>query len=141
MRLLIASFVSIIFTTGCASPITKTVRQQDMDAWVGQPVIALQKHPFFVTLQLVKTRVEDGTEIWNFINGRDVSSCFGSGSGFASGYASSATYSSFMNCASGRIVCNNVFYIKDGEIERYTPVGRCYTDETVQPDWKGPVGT
>jgi len=134
-----AILISIAVLQGCA--VTKTVRKQDMDAWDGQPVMTLQKHPFFVTVPVVKTRIEDGTEIWNFVNGRDVSSCFGQGAGFASGYTSSARYSSFMSCTSGRIVCNNVFYIKNDRVEKYTPVGRCYTDETVRPDWKGPTGS
>ena len=31
-------------------------------------------------------------------------------------------------------MCNNIFYIKEGVIIEYAPTGRCYTDETVQPE-------
>ena len=38
------------------------MRQADLDAWVGQPVAALETHPFFVTVPVVKTVSSDGTE-------------------------------------------------------------------------------
>lgn len=44
--------------SGCA-----TVRQVDLDAWVGQPVSALETHPIFITVPVVKTTASDGTEI------------------------------------------------------------------------------
>jgi hypothetical protein len=31
------------------------------------------------------------------------------------------------------VVCNNIFYIKDGKVVEYAPTGNCYTDETVRP--------
>ena len=39
----------------------------------------------------------------------------------------------FTTCSSNRIVCNNIFYIRDGIVLEYAPTGRCYTDETVRP--------
>ena len=39
----------------------------------------------------------------------------------------------FSNCTSGWVGCNNIFYIKDGKVIEYAPTGRCYTNETVQP--------
>jgi hypothetical protein len=36
--------------------------------------------------------------------------------------------------------CNNLFYIKDGRVLRYTPVGsggaRCFTDERMRPGFQ-----
>jgi hypothetical protein len=29
--------------------------------------------------------------------------------------------------------CNNIFYIRDGRVVKYNPVGNCYTDESLQP--------
>jgi hypothetical protein len=121
--------------SGCA-----TVRQVDLDSWVGQPVAALETHPVFLTIPVVKTQTSDGTEIWNYVNGRNIGSCTGGGSVYA-GRVDFATYNKFSSCVSGFAACNNIFYIRDGRIVRYTPVGsggmRCYTDETVQPQFMG----
>ena len=42
------------------------VRQQDLDAWVGAPVEALDTHSFFITVPMVRTRTDSGIEIRNF---------------------------------------------------------------------------
>lgn len=111
---------------GCA-----TVRQQDLDAWVGMPVEALDTHSFFITVPMYRTVTDSGVEIRNYANGRDVASCFGNAGASRSGNFVNAN--AFTTCSSGRIVCNNIFYIKDGKVIEYAPTGRCYTDETVQP--------
>jgi hypothetical protein len=37
--------------------------------------------------------------------------------------------------------CNNMFYVKDAIVIRYTPVGsgggRCFTDERLRPGFRG----
>ena len=101
--------------TACAH-----VRQKDLDAWVGVPVEALDTHSFFITVTMYRTITESGIEIRNYSNGRDIAQCFGSGK-------------AFFTCSSGRIVCNNIFYIKNGTVIEYAPTGRCYTNEMVQP--------
>lgn len=129
MKLLRVYFLGLAIASlaGCA-----TVRQQDLDAWVGMPVEALETHSFFITVPVYKTRTDGGIEIWNYANGADVSSCFGNSYGFSSGrYVNANT---FATCSSERIVCNNIFYIKDKRILEYKPTGRCYTNETVQPE-------
>jgi hypothetical protein len=127
------SLIMICILVGCAS-----VRQQDLRAWEGQPVLALEKHPVFLTMPVIKTRASDGTEIWNFVNGRNVSACSSSGTVFGQ-VVDSATYSQFSNCMQRVQACNNIFYIKNGVVERYTPIGsggaRCFTDETAQPNF------
>jgi hypothetical protein len=40
----------------------------------------------------------------------------------------------FQNCVSGEVGCDNIFYIKDGKVLEYVPVGNCYTEEFVQPE-------
>lgn len=117
-----------------------TVRQEDMDSWKGAPVAALETQPVLATMRLVRTRASDGTEIWNFVNGRNYGSCSGGGTIFA-GYVDMATYSSFSSCMSGFLACNNIFYVKNGRVQSYNPVGsggaRCYTDERIQPGFRG----
>lgn len=125
-------FLIAIFVTGCA-----TVRQEDLDSWVGQPVSALEVHPVFLTVPVVKTRTSDGTQIWNYVNGRNISQCSNGGAIYGQ-FVSFAAYNSFSSCVSNFAACNNIFYIKDNTIVRYTPVGtggiRCYTTKELQPN-------
>ena len=76
--------------TACPS-----VRQADLDARAGQPVSALEKHPVFLTMPVVRTVTSDGTEIRNYINGRNVARCSGGGNVFASS-VDFATYSTLL---------------------------------------------
>jgi hypothetical protein len=96
------------------------------------PIEALETHSFFVTVPLYKTKTESGIEVWNYANGADVATCFGNAS--AVGGSRYVNINSFSTCSSNRVVCNNLFYIKNKKIEEYKPSGRCYTDETVQPE-------
>ena len=60
---------SFYVTRGDIDDLRSSVRQADLDAWVGQPVVALEVHPIFLTVPVVKTQASDGTEIWNYVNG------------------------------------------------------------------------
>lgn len=117
-----------------------TVHQEDLQSWTGRPVDELDKHPIFLTMQMVRTRSADGTEIRNYINGRNVASCSGGGTVFA-GYVDMATYSRFSSCVQSFAACNNIFYIKGGVVTQYSPIGtggtRCYTDERTRPGFAG----
>lgn len=119
-----------------------TVREEDTASWVGQPVAKLEKHPVFLTMQLVRTKASDGTEIFNYVNARNIGACSRSGAIFAT-TVDMATYSGFTSCMSNVAACNNIFYVKNGTVERYTPVGsgggRCYTDQRARPDFSGPT--
>ncbi len=127
---LMLSLVSLVALTGCS------VRQKDLDAWVGQPVEALDTQPFFLTLPMVKTFTQSGVEIRNYINGRNIGRCFGSGYIYGATY-NSANYNTFSNCVSGFGACNNIFYIKNEKVIEYAPTGsggmRCFTDDRVLP--------
>jgi len=52
-----------------------------------------------------------------------------------------ATYNSFSNCMQKFAACNNIFYIKNGVVERYSAIGtggaKCYTNETMRPGFSG----
>ncbi|MDP2093653.1 MAG: hypothetical protein Q8K50_07160 [Hydrogenophaga sp.] len=127
----------LIALAGCA-----TVRQADLDAWVGQPIVALETHPVFLTIPVVKTVASDGTEIWNFVNGVNLGQCSGGGNVYGK-QLSYASYNQFASCVQRFAACNNIFYIRDGKVQRYTPVGsggmRCYTTEQIQPQFRGPT--
>ncbi len=126
---------AIILVSGCA------VRQQDLDAWEGVPVEALDTHSLFLTLPVNRTITDSGIEIRNYMNRRNVGHCSGTGSGGGTGqfngnqYMTSSNFNSFQNCVSQTIGCDNIFYIKDNRVIEYKPVGkRCFTDERVQPE-------
>lgn len=131
----VAVLALCIMIGGCAG-----VRQEDTQSWVGASVATLDLHPIFLTLPVVKTKAADGTEIRNYINGRNIGSC--SRGGMVIGHTVDlASYHSFTNCMQSFAACNNIFYIRGGRIVRYTPVGtggaRCYTDETTRPSFIG----
>lgn len=131
LKKLILATLTTILISSCA-----TVKQADLDSWVGQPVAALETHPIFLTVPVVKTTASDGTEIWNYVNGANLGQCSGGGSVY-SGTVDLATYNQFSRCVSRFAACNNIFFIKDGLVQRYTPVGtggaRCYTNEQLRP--------
>lgn len=132
-----SAMISALLLAGCAS-----VQQADLDTWEGAPVAALETHPIFLTMPVVRTLASDGTEMRNYVNGRSVASCSGGGSVFAHS-VSMATYDRFATCMQAFAACNNIFYIKGGIIQRYTPIGtggaRCHTDESARPGFRGPA--
>jgi hypothetical protein len=129
--------IASLLVAGCM-----TVRQEDLVAWEGAPVSALDAQPVFLTMRVVKTMTADGTEIRNYVNGRDVGSCSGGGSVYG-GFVSLATYQQYSSCVSTFAACNNIFYIKNGRVIRYTPIGtggaRCYTNDATRPGFSGPA--
>lgn len=131
------AIILLALLAGCA-----TVRQSDLDAWVGQPVAALETHPVFLTIPVVKTVASDGTEIWNYVNGANLNSCSAGGSIYGK-QVSYASYGQFTSCVQRFAACNNIFYIRDGKVLRYTPVGTggasCYTSDEARPQFRGPT--
>ncbi len=130
-----------IFITLCLSACASTgVRQIDLDSWIGQPVVALETHPVFLTMTAVKTVASDGTQIWNYVNGANLGGCTGGGSVYRN-TIDYASYSKFSQCMQRFAACNNIFYIKNGVVQRYAPIGtggaRCYTNESAQPHFRG----
>ena len=79
-----------------------------------------------------RTLGPNGVEIRNYVHGADVSSCFSNAGAIRSG--NFVNSSAFTSCSSGQVVCNNVFYIKDGKVLEYAPAGRCYTTSSLQPE-------
>lgn len=116
------------------------VNQADLDSWNGQPSYLLDRHPVFLTMQLVRTMTPDGIEVRNYVNGGNISRCGGGGAVYGS---DTVTYSQFSSCVQSFAACNNIFYIRAGTVLQYTPVGsggaRCYTDSSLRPGMSGPL--
>lgn len=53
--------VSALTLGACVS-----VRQADLDAWQGVPVIELESHPIFNAMELEKKPLSDGSTMWSF---------------------------------------------------------------------------
>ena len=122
-----------LFIHGCAG---KTVRQEDLNSWVGVSVDELDTHSLFLTLPVAKTISDSGVEVRVYSNKKNLSSCFDSGNIDGKAYSNDASFTAFQNCSSRIVGCDNIFYIKDRKVMEYKPVGQCYTDETLQPEIK-----
>ncbi len=131
----ICAVLLALVIAGCAS-----VHQEDLDAWAGHPVSDLDKHPIFLTFPVVRTTTTDGTEIRDYVNGRNVSQCSSGGTVFA-GQVSMAAYNSFTNCMQNFAACHGIFYIQNNIIEHVSAIGtggmRCYTDASSRPGFSG----
>jgi hypothetical protein len=132
MKLNYLFLILILIIVSCAP--VRTVRQQDLQAWVGVPVEALDLHSFFLTLPMVKTKTESGIEVRLYPNKRNIGVCFGGGGIFTTTTLNHAAFNSFKTCSAGLVGCDNIFYIKDRKVIEYIPVGNCFTDERVQPE-------
>ena len=59
---------------------------------------ALEKHPFFVTRPVVRTRASDGTEIWNYVKRCERSALVLRQDRYLGQPWITRTYSQFTNC-------------------------------------------
>lgn len=116
----------VVALTACAG-----VRQQDLNAWVGVPVEALDTHTFFITVPMMRTMTDSGMEVRNYANGMNIDQCSGTARARSSG--GWVTARGFQTCTSGWVGCNNIFYIRDRKVVEYAPTGRCMTNNTVLP--------
>ena len=125
------SVITIVILAGCLS-----VRDEDLDAWVGEPVTTLELHPLLNTLPLEIRTASDGTEIRNYVNGANLGSCFSNGNIFIHG-AQTGSLNTASFCSTQFAACNNIFYIRNGRVIKYAPTGsggaRCYTDDRLKP--------
>jgi hypothetical protein len=129
-KLLTLGFVLLLI--GC-----RTVRPTDLDAWMNVPVEALDTHSLFITVPVIKTVTDSGIEIRDYVNKVNVGRCFGNGQGtrsYGGQYVSYANYNAFTSCSSSMVGCDNIFYIKNGKVIEYKPVGKCFTDDRVRPE-------
>ena len=115
-----------------------TVRQSDLDAWAGVPVIALDTHSLLLGYPMVKTFTDTGIEIRNYSEKISVSSCAGSGFGSSNSPRGSilsyANFNAYQNCISRVVGCDGIFYIRDGKVIEAKVAGSCYTDESYRPE-------
>ena len=117
------------FFIGCAA--NKTVRQSDLNAWKGVSVEELDAHYLFSTIHMVKTVTDSGMEIRDYVNKPGINAC--DKYGLINGYMAYQDFTVFNNCTSLLAGCDNIFYIRNGKVLKYKPIGACYTDEGGRP--------
>jgi len=123
--------LALIFLTPVCST-RPTVQQQDLDSWTNVSVEVLDSHTFFKTAPMFRTKTASGTEIRNYAYGYDFQECFSKAG--ADNNGDFVDEDAFIGCSSSRIMCNNMFYIKEGTVLEYAPTGRCHTNEKLQPN-------
>jgi len=119
----------VLMVCGCTSMKKVGVRDGDLAAWVGVPLIELETHSVFSQMKLSKQQLSDGTWMYNYVNSRTVAgdtNCF-------------TTQLGLTTCNGGdssTITCNNQFFVRDGVVTRYRPLGQCYTSCATWPQSK-----
>lgn len=154
-------FTSLLFLfTSCSTYQPRTVRQQDLDAWTGVSVDALDTHSLWTTIPMKEIKTKDGYVYRYYNNSKTFMNCISRGgttsnlngvvntnaNAYAYGQNASGNSNSQINgtnttnsygnssCSEDTVSCNNLFILKKGKVVSYEPKGRCYTDETVQPE-------
>ena len=134
MKRVFAVCISLVVgLAGCA-----TVRQSDLDAWVGVPVVALDTHSLLLGYPMFKTITDTGIEIRIYSEKISVSSCTGSGIGSLNSprgnFISYANFNSYQNCISRLAGCDGIFYIRDRKVIEAKVAGSCFTNESYRPE-------
>lgn len=120
-----------LIIAGCAtSTPARGVRQSDLEAWKGAPLIKLETHALFSSAPLTRRRLSDGSELWDYRTCRtyqDDLRCTSSRGVFGTVDTSCTGGGTSSSC------CHNQFFVRGGAVESYRPVGRCYTDCIKRP--------
>lgn len=126
-RAVVLAVVGVVLVAcGGAQP---TIRQADLDAWKGAPLVELETHSMFSTMARKTQPLSDGGELWTYSvceRWRTDTRCTAVGN---SGWA-------VVNCNGGQVgerCCHNQFYVKDKIVGWYRPRGSCFTDCDVRP--------
>ncbi len=120
-----------IAATGCAS---HAPQQADLDAWQGLPVEALDLHSLFIGMPQVRTRASSGVEIRDYMDKSSIGSCDAFSVGINHHYMSYGNFTALQSCTSRLLGCDNIFYIRDGKVLEYKPVGQCRIDDRYHPE-------
>ncbi|MGU3625957.1 hypothetical protein [Comamonas sp. C24C] len=111
--------VAAAVLAGCA--IEPVVRQADLDSWQGMPVQALDTHPAFSSMPMTTRTSAPDIEVRDYVNTQ------------RGAYCSGTTF--FGGCVDNdKLVCHNLFSIKDGRVIEYTLSGQCTTNDSVRPE-------
>lgn len=121
-------------------------------AWNHVPVKALNEHEYWSTVGMLKSITPKGDEIRVYFNTTGVYHLKLCSKGNTvdkacaikhhpcttkEGIVSEKELQAFITCSDERAAgCNNIFFIENGYVTRYVPVGSCTTNSTIIPDKK-----
>jgi len=131
----------VIGCGGGSPPPPKTVRQVDVDAWQGAPLIELERHPLFASHHRFVQTLSDGTQMWTYqvcTSGYNDVYC-GSRATTMRTAPGVANTSVDTRCSGGdywKSCCHNEFNInwQEKKVLTFRPFGNCYTDCSVRPE-------
>ena len=132
MKIKTANILLAAFIIGGCTTTSIFVRQQDLDAWINVPVEELDTHSVFLTIPMTKTITKDGIEIRNYANTGRGNFCSANLNQNSMGANTSASGT----CVNRKVGCNNIFYIKDGVVLEYMAQGSCFTNKSLQPEYR-----
>ena len=130
--------IAIAVTLGLAA--CSSVQEKHLSRWQGQPLAALEQHPTFGSMPVIRTVTPDGTLIWRYVQGFDPLKC-AEGNRVVSSDINFKSYERFSICMGQKPACNHIFYVKDKLIKNYALVGtggaRCTSGAKWSPDNRG----
>lgn len=108
-----------------------TVRQIDLDAWRSVPVQALDNHSFFSTVPMIRMKTAAGVEIRNYASRSNADGWSVALDKSLGTFVNAEAFQARANAWEG---CNNFFYIENGRVTKYAPLGpTCFTNDSVRP--------
>lgn len=111
----------VVSLAGCA-----TGGSKDQGPWAGQPVAALDSHPYLQTLPMVKMVTAGGGEVRNYQSRANTYQCYTEGGVRAGQALSQNAYGLVMECTGRSAGCDHVFTVRDGKVLTYSPNARLF---------------
>lgn len=109
----------------------ETVRPEDLAAWRNVPVIELERHTFFNSVDRKIRRLSDGSELWIYTD------CIESSSAVRCETKQLVPYGPVTTTCNGgdpqTSCCSNQFLVRANVVEELRLEGNCRTDCTVRP--------
>jgi len=131
-RSTITIVLGVAWLAGCAGP--TVVHHEEVDLWAGVPVAALESHPFFNALPMVRTTTPAGIEIRDYVDKRYVAGCLPPASANTKVFTMNfGTYRAFRACSENMTGCDNVFYIDKDVVTQFVPSGQCKASQALRP--------
>lgn len=131
MRRWVAVLVGLV---ACEKFVAKhPVKPADEEAWANVPLVELEKHPVFSTIDREERTLSDGTTWWVYQQCRQGNTeCRGGAVAVPAGQSTVAVGRS--TCSGGGVkCCHHQFTVKDDKVIEYHARGECLTSCEMRP--------
>ena len=128
--------LAVMLLAGCDPHYaTHPVRPDDEEAWKGQPIIEIEKHGVFSTLERQERTLSDGTHWWVFQQCRQGNVECRTGTFATPGPGGQAVVGgSRTTCSGGNVrCCFHQFTIEEGRVAEYHARGDCWVNCEMRP--------